>query len=76
MGRLPAKTTWTHLVGLSAVAGVGFTVSLFVSGLAFSAPEQADLAKVGIFVGSAVAGVIGSLILLTTKNPRNPASSE
>jgi NhaA family Na+:H+ antiporter len=71
MGRLPAGTTWTHIVGLSAVAGIGFTVSLFVAGLAFSAPEQADLAKVGIFVGSAVAGVVGSLILLTTAKTRS-----
>jgi NhaA family Na+:H+ antiporter len=71
MGKLPKGTTWTHIVGLSAVAGIGFTVSLFVAGLAFSAPEQADLAKVGIFVGSAVAGVVGSLILLTTTKPQS-----
>jgi Na+:H+ antiporter, NhaA family len=74
MGKLPSGTTWTHIVGLSAVAGIGFTVSLFVAGLAFPATEQSDLAKVGIFVGSAVAGVIGSLILLSTKKPGERAA--
>ena len=76
MGRLPTGTTWVHVVGLSAVAGIGFTVSLFVAGLAFTSPEQADLAKVGIFVGSLVAGVIGSLVLLTTRKPGDPVSRE
>lgn len=76
MGRLPTGTTWVHVVGLSAVAGIGFTVSLFVAGLAFTSPEQADLAKVGIFVGSLVAGVIGSLVLLTTRKPGDLVSRE
>jgi NhaA family Na+:H+ antiporter len=76
MGRLPTGTTWVHVVGLSAVAGIGFTVSLFVAGLAFTSPEQADLAKVGIFVGSLVAGVIGSLVLLTTRKPGYLVSRE
>jgi Na+:H+ antiporter, NhaA family len=63
LGKLPPGTTWRHVVGLSAVAGIGFTVSLFVTGLAFDAPGLADLAKVGIFSGSLIAGVIGVLIL-------------
>lgn len=63
LGRLPPGTTWSHVVGLSAVAGIGFTVSLFVAGLAFTDPHLTDLAKVGIFSGSLVAGIIGTLIL-------------
>jgi len=63
LGKLPPGTTWQHVVGLSAVAGIGFTVSLFVAGLAFDEPALADLAKVGIFSGSLVAGTIGSIIL-------------
>lgn len=63
LGRLPAGTTWRHVFGLSAVAGIGFTVSLFVTGLAFDEPGFADLAKVGIFSGSLIAGIIGSIIL-------------
>jgi NhaA family Na+:H+ antiporter len=64
MGRLPAGMTWNHVVGLAAVAGIGFTVSLFVAGLAFTDPGIIDLAKVGIFTGSLASGVVGSLILL------------
>jgi NhaA family Na+:H+ antiporter len=66
LGKLPPGTTWQHVVGLSAVAGIGFTVSLFVAGLAFDEPGLADLAKVGIFSGSLVAGTIGSIILSRT----------
>jgi len=69
LGKLPARTGWTHIVGLSAVAGIGFTVSLFVTGLAFSDPHLTDLAKVGIFAGSLIAGVIGSLVLMRAKPP-------
>ncbi|HUG33056.1 MAG TPA: Na+/H+ antiporter NhaA [Acidimicrobiia bacterium] len=66
LGKLPPGTTWPQVVGLSAVAGIGFTVSLFVTGLAFADPLVAGLAKVGIFSGSLVAGVIGSTILIRT----------
>lgn len=63
LGKLPPGTSWSHVIGLSAVAGIGFTVSLFVASLAFETPGTADLAKVGIFGGSIIAGVIGSIIL-------------
>lgn len=63
LGRLPPGTTWPHIFGLSAVAGIGFTVALFVAGLAFTDPAITDLAKVGIFSGSIVAGIIGSIAL-------------
>lgn len=70
LGKLPPGTTWAHVVGLAAVAGIGFTVALFVAGLAFEDPEFADLAKVGIFSGSIVAGIIGSIVLSRIK-PRS-----
>ena len=76
MGKLPKGTTWNHVFGLAAVAGIGFTVSLFVAGLAFDDPHQIDLAKVGIFVGSLVAGVVGSAILLRSKKPEPAVSLE
>lgn len=62
LGRLPPDTNWGHLVGLAAAAGIGFTVSLFVTDLAFGHGPLADAAKIGIFGGSIVAGVIGVLI--------------
>ncbi len=70
MGKLPAGTSWTHVVGLAAVAGVGFTVALFVAGLAFSDAQTIDLAKVGIFVGSLASGILGATLLLRARSPR------
>jgi Na+:H+ antiporter, NhaA family len=67
LGKLPPGTTWAHVLGLSAVAGIGFTVSLFVAGLAFADPQFTDLAKVGIFSGSIVAGIAGSIVLSRLK---------
>jgi NhaA family Na+:H+ antiporter len=62
-GRLPVGSTWSHVRGLAVLGGIGFTVSLFVTGLAFDDPAMADLAKIGIFAGSAIAGVVGYLLL-------------
>lgn len=69
LGRLPSGTGWRQVVGLASVAGVGFTVSLFITGLAFTHAELTDYAKVGIFAGSIIAGIIGSLILLKSRPP-------
>ncbi|MFT5202482.1 MAG: NhaA family Na+:H+ antiporter [Candidatus Aldehydirespiratoraceae bacterium] len=63
---LPRAATWTHVFGLSAMAGIGFTVSLFITGLAFDDP-LADQARIGILAASVIAAVIGSLILLQAK---------
>ena len=67
LGRLPAGVTWRHVVGGAAVAGIGFTVSLFVTDLAFSDASLAAEAKVGILAASVVAGAIGAFILRTAK---------
>lgn len=76
IGKLPSQTQWSHVVGVSMLAGIGFTVALFVAGLAFPThPEFADRAKVGIFVGSAVAGVLGYLVLRRVK-PAEPSTDE
>ncbi|MGD2102835.1 MAG: Na+/H+ antiporter NhaA [Acidimicrobiia bacterium] len=69
LGKLPPGTGWRHVVGLAGVAGIGFTVSLFVAGLAFDDPHLTDLAKVGIFSGSLIAGIAGSIVLLGAKRP-------
>ena len=63
VARLPIGSTWAHIRGLAMLGGIGFTVSLFVTGLAFDDPAMADLSKIGIFAGSAIAGVTGYLLL-------------
>jgi NhaA family Na+:H+ antiporter len=68
IGKLPSNTRWSHVVGVAMLAGIGFTVALFVAGLAFPAhAELADRAKVGIFAGSAISGVLGYLVLRRIK---------
>ena len=69
LGRLPAGTGWPHVIGLALIAGIGFTVSLFVAGLAFTDPELIDLAKIGIFTGSLVSGLLGAAVLSRVRSP-------
>lgn len=76
LGVLPRMVTWRQIVGLAAVAGIGFTVSLFVSDLAFRAHALEDLSKTGIFLGSALAGVLGYLILRSTGRTDASVSQE
>jgi NhaA family Na+:H+ antiporter len=60
IGKLPRGTTWSHVFGLSLLGGIGFTVSLFVAALAFpNDPIIANQAKIGIFIGSFIAGALG-----------------
>jgi len=63
IGRLPDGARWGHIVGVAALAGIGFTVSLFVTDLAFAGETQRADAKLGILVASALAALLGSAIL-------------
>jgi NhaA family Na+:H+ antiporter len=63
-GRLPGSTTWRHIIGVAALAGIGFTVSLFIANLAFDDQQLTDTAKLGIFAGSLMAGILGTTILV------------
>ena len=69
IARLPAQSTMTHVVGVSALAGIGFTVSLFISGLAYDDPTTISNAKVGILAASVVAAVLGAAILVRAGGP-------
>ncbi len=62
--RLPPQLQLAHVVGLGLLAGMGFTMSLFISALAFADhPALAAQAKLGILAGSALAGMLGMAIL-------------
>jgi NhaA family Na+:H+ antiporter len=73
IGTLPDGVVWGQLVGIGAVAGIGFTVSLFVTGLAFDDPALQDAAKIGILGASTVAGILGALILRRASGHAHPA---
>ena len=75
LGRLPDGLGWRHVWGIGALAGIGFTVSLFVSGLAFDAATQRNQAALGVLAASAVSALTGTVLLLRTPaSPPEPAS--
>ncbi len=61
--RMPEGVTWPMIYGAGLLAGVGFTMSLFVSDLAFDAVELLNEAKIGILAGSLLSGAAGYLVL-------------
>ena len=62
-GRLPRGITSRHILGMAGIAGIGFTVSLFIAGLAFERPALSDQAKIGVLVASIIAAGVGATIL-------------
>lgn len=67
VAELPGDITRRHIIGVGFLAGVGFTMSIFIANLAFGAsPAYIDSAKIGILSGSLVAGIIGYLVLRST----------
>ena len=65
------ETEWAHVAGAAALGGIGFTVSLFITGLAFEKAELADAAKLAVLVASVIASLIGAGILLEGALRRN-----
>jgi NhaA family Na+:H+ antiporter len=63
LGALPEGVTWRMLFGCACLGGIGFTMSLFIGMLAFQGTPLLDDAKVGVLVGSIVAGILGAVIL-------------
>ncbi len=70
LAALPQGVTWRHIYGTGWLAGIGFTMSLFISGLAFGANPLLNTAKVGILTASIIAGVGGWLILRSSPAPK------
>jgi Na+:H+ antiporter, NhaA family len=64
LASLPANVSWKHIHGAGWLAGIGFTMSLFMTGLAFTNDAHLTAAKLGILIASVCAGIIGSVILV------------
>ena len=62
---LPDGVCWRHIAGVSLLGGIGFTVSLFITELAFTDPAMVTTAKLSVLVTSALAGVMGFVVLKT-----------
>ena len=72
--RLPGDMRSGEVWGLAALGGVGFTVSLFVTDLAFSQPSLTGPAKVGLFIGSGVAVLLGVALLAARRRDTGASS--
>ncbi len=60
---MPEGLSWRHVYGVSLLAGVGFTMSLFIGTLAFSDPAQRDAVRIGVLLGSILSAVAGYAVL-------------
>ncbi len=69
---VPRSASWRHMLGVSCLGGIGFTMSLFIANLAFSSAAQLDIAKVAVLGASTVAGLVGFMVLRVTPTAAHP----
>jgi len=66
----PEGVSWKKIYAASVLAGIGFTMSLFIANLAFTSPELLNISKVGILAGSLLSGSVGFIILKSALNKK------
>jgi len=71
-GNIPDGVSWGQIWGAGCLAGVGFTMSLFITELAFKDPMLISQAKIGILIASLISGIVG-YIILSKALPQNAA---
>ena len=64
IAQMPHGAGWSHIYGVACLAGIGFTMSLFIGGLSFSDPDLMNAVRLGVLSGSLVSGVIGYVVLM------------
>ena len=69
LSSLPEGVNWKNLYGAGILAGIGFTMSLFIAGLAFNNPALIDLSKIGVLSGSLISGIVG-FVFLRSSSPK------
>ncbi len=62
-GALPENVTWTQLAGIGMLAGIGFTMSIFIATLAFTDPTAQDIAKISVLLASLLSVIFGALTI-------------
>ena len=63
VAKLPYGANWTHVWGIACLAGIGFTMSLFIGGLSFESQELMNQVRIGVLSGSVISGIMGYVIL-------------
>ena len=71
----PASVTWTEIIAVGFLAGIGFTMSIFISHLAFTDESITSAVKIGIFASSISAAIIGSILLIILGKKKDSLSS-
>ncbi len=71
IAHLPRGAKWNQLIGVGFMAGIGFTMSIFIANLAFTDESMISTAKLAILITSLIAGITGVLILRATTNKKN-----
>ena len=72
IAELPKGVSWRHIVGAGALAGIGFTMALFIANLAFSDPQTLEIAKLGILSASLASGILGWILLSSSAESSEP----
>lgn len=68
LAKLPSAANWKHIIGVGMLAGIGFTMSIFISMLSFSNPQHIIIAKFSILCVSVFSGLVGFMFLKSLKN--------
>jgi len=63
LSQLPGDLSWKHIIGAGFLGGIGFTMSIFITLLAFSNPQVIQSTKMSVLLSSLLAGVIGFFLL-------------
>lgn len=70
LGQLPHGVSWLQLYGLSCLAGIGFTMSLFIGSLSFADPALMNQVRLGVLCGSLISALIGFGVLMLAARPQ------
>ncbi|MGN6211210.1 Na+/H+ antiporter NhaA [Parafilimonas sp.] len=74
--QLPSQVSWTNIIGAGVLAGIGFTMSIFITMLAFNDAAIVNSAKIAILIGSVIAGITGLLWLRLSLKKQNIPTEE
>ncbi|HEV7348299.1 Na+/H+ antiporter NhaA [Telluribacter sp.] len=67
--KLPLGMHWPHVIGLGFTAGIGFTMSIFITSLSFEDPDRQNMAKLAVIAGTLLSAIMGLLFLFRADNP-------